>query len=280
MTAQLQRKNYLANHANRLKNRYGSWAVVTGASSGIGYSIARCLAKAGINLILVARNSEVLENYALELRSLYEIEAKVAVIDLAKDTGLKMLDLITRELDIGLLVAAAGFGSSGSFINTSLENELSMLAVNCQSLVALTWYFGRRFAAQRRGGIVLLSSIVAFQGMPNASHYAATKAYVQTFGEALHYELAPLGVDVLTSAPAVTKTKFAHRANMQVGAAISPETVAEQTLQALGRKVTVLPGLLSKILVYSLAPLPRSLRVQIMGNVMRGMTKHQRIQQK
>jgi short-subunit dehydrogenase len=274
MTSTSEGNNYLVGRGNRLNKRYGSWGVVTGASSGIGYSIARCLAKSGINLVLVARSKDVLEDYALELRSLYKIETKVAVIDLAVETGIKALDLMTHELDVGLLVAAAGFGSSGSFLNASLEHELSMLAVNCQSLMALTWYFGRRFSDRRRGGIVLLSSIVAFQGMPNASHYAATKSYVQTLGEALHYELAPVGVDVLTSAPGVTQTNFAHRANMKVGSAMSPEIVAEETLKALGRKITVFPGLLSKILFYSLSPLPRWLRVKIMGNVMYGMTRH------
>lgn len=276
MTSQLQRKHFLNKQTSRLKQRYGSWGVVTGASSGIGHAIALCLAKAGINLVLVARSKDILENYALELRSHYGIETMVAAIDLAQETGVKTLDQMTHDLNIGLLVAAAGFGTSGSFLDASLAQELDMLAVNCQALMALTWYFGRRFADQRRGGIVVLSSIVGFQGMPNASHYAATKAYVQALGEALHYELAPMGIDVLASAPGVTQSNFASRANMQVGTAMSPETVAEQTLQALGQKATVLPGLLSKVLVYSLVPLPRWLRVRIMGSVMHGMTKHQK----
>jgi short-subunit dehydrogenase len=183
---------------------------------------------------------------------------------------------VTRELDVGLLVAAAGFGPSGSFLTAQLDQELEMLAVNCRALLALTWHFGRRFAQRGRGGIVLMSSIVGFQGMPFAAHYAATKAYVQTLAEALSVELAPLGVDVIASAPGPTNSGFAARAGMQMGMALRPEDVAQATLNALGRQPTVLPGLLSKLLVYALVPLPRWVRVRIMGEVMAGMTKHQR----
>jgi short-subunit dehydrogenase len=113
-----------------------------------------------------------------------------------------------------------------------------------------------------------------FQGMPNAAHYAATKAYVQALAEALYVELSPLGVDVLASAPGPTNSGFAARAGMRMGMALNPSDVAQSTLDALGRKSTVLPGFLSKLLTYALVPLPRWGRVRIMGRVMRGMTKH------
>jgi short-subunit dehydrogenase len=118
-----------------------------------------------------------------------------------------------------------------------------------------------------------MSSIVGFQGTPNAAHYAATKAYVQTLAEALHVELAPLGVDVLASAPGPTASGFAARARMQMRVALEPEDVARSTLEALGRTSTVLPGALSKLLAYSLVQLPQWARVRIMGRVMDGMTR-------
>jgi short-subunit dehydrogenase len=153
-----------------------------------------------------------------------------------------------------------------------------MLAVNCEALVSLSWYFGRQFRQRGRGGLILMSSIVGFQGMPFASHYAATKAYVQTLAEGLSIELRRHGVDVLASAPGPTESGFAERANMKMGKALRPVDVAQRTLNALGRKTTVLPGFLSKLLRYSLAPLPRWARIRIMGKVMRGMTKHQQIE--
>jgi uncharacterized protein len=264
----------MGNWQRRLQTRYGTWAVVTGASSGIGYEMGLRLAEAGLNLVLVARSQAVLEQMAKDLGDRHKIDVRVVVMDLAAETGVETLATKTQDLDVGLLVAAAGFGTSGSFLQADLNQEMDMLNVNCRSLLGLTWYFSRRFAQQRRGGIVLMSSIVGFQGMPFAAHYAATKAYVQTLAEALYVELAPMGVDVIASAPGPTKSGFADRAGMNMGKALSAAEVAEGTLKALGRKSMVLPGFLSKLLTYSLVPLPRWARVRIMGGVMKSMTQH------
>ncbi|MEL6179942.1 MAG: SDR family NAD(P)-dependent oxidoreductase, partial [Myxococcota bacterium] len=142
-------------------------------------------------------------------------------------------------------------------------------------LLALTHHYGRRFAAQKRGGIILMSSLLAFQGVPRAAHYAATKAYVQTLAEGLRLELAPYTVDVLACAPGPVHSGFAERANMRMGVALKPEDIALATLSALGRRTTVRPGWLSKLLEGSLALLPRWGRVRILAQVMGGMTQHQ-----
>jgi uncharacterized protein len=257
----------------RLLNRYGTWAVVTGASSGIGREMAIKLAEAGLNLVLVARSQNVLEQMAATLSLGYRIEIRVICADLGQKKAIEMVEKQTNDLDVGLFIAAAGFGTSGSFLDANLEQELDMLDVNCRALMAMSLHFGRRFAQQRRGGMVLMSSIVGFQGNPYTAHYAATKAYVQTLAEALHLELAPLGVDVLAAAPGPTRSGFASRARMQMGAALQPEDIAMPILNALGRRSTILPGFLSKLLVYSLLPLPRWGRVRMMGMVMKGMTK-------
>ncbi len=266
------RKQY---RASNLSKRYGSWAVVTGASSGIGRELALRLAESGLNLVLVARSKNVLEQMAIDLRDRYAIEVKVLAVDLSMNAGTKIILEETQNLDIGLLVAAAGFGTSGAFLDSSIEIEIEMLNVNCRSLLELTWHFGKRFVERGKGGIVLMSSIVGFQGTPFAAHYAATKAYVQTLAEALHIELAPMGIDVIASAPGPTNSGFAERAGMKLGMALNPIDVAQATLDALGKKPTILPGFISKLLTYSLAFLPRWAKVQIMGGVMRDMTKHQ-----
>lgn len=254
--------------------KYGPWAVVTGASSGIGREIALCLAEAGLNLVLVARSRDVLEHIASDVTARYGIEARVIDLDLVGEKAIEEIETATSNLDVGLLVAAAGFGTSGPFLNAILEQEIEMLHVNCQVLLALSLHFGQRLAKRGRGGMILMSSIVGFQGVPNAAHYAATKAYVQSLAESLHVELSPLGVDVLASAPGPVNSGFAARADMKMGAVLKPVDVARPTLDALGRKSTVLPGLLSKLILFSLAPLPRWIRVQIMGKVMGSMTKH------
>lgn len=257
----------------RFLHRYGPWAVVTGASSGIGRETAIQLAAAGLNLVLVARTKPALDQLAAELMAKHDVEAWVLPFDLAAESVATEIDNVTTNLDVGLVVAAAGFGTSGPFLDTPDDAEFDMLAVNCRAVFALTRLFGRRFAARGRGGIVLFGSVVGFQGTPHAAHYAATKAYVQSLGEALSVELAPLGIDVLASAPGPTHTGFAARAGMTMGAALTPAAVAKATLAALGRRQTVLPGFLSKLLGYALATAPRWLRVRIIGGVMKGMAK-------
>lgn len=272
--AEVREMSSLDRRRERLRNRYGSWAVVTGASSGIGREMALRLAEAGLNLVLVARSRGTLDQIAANFVTHRGIEVRVIGIDLAQQAAVEAVEAATRDLDVGLLVVAAGFGTSGPFIGTSLEKELEMLDVNCRALLEMSLRFGRRFAKRGHGGMILMSSLVGFQGTPNAAHYAATKAYVQTLAEALHVELAPLGVDVLASAPGPTESGFAARAGMRMGVALKPVDVAQPTLDALGRKSTVLPGMLSRLLAYSLVPLPRWARVRIMGRVMSGMTQH------
>ncbi len=255
-------------------SHYGPWAVVTGASDGIGRAIAQQLAEAGMDLVLVARRRPELEELALELHHRHRVATRVVTADLADPAGVEAVFRATDGLDVGLLVAAAGFGTSGPFLQASLDTELQMLDVNARAVTAMAHGFGRRFAARGRGGIVLMSSLVAFQGVPGAAHYAATKAYVQTLGEGLHAELKPHGVDVLCSAPGPTRSGFAARADMQMGLAQGAEQVARGTLRALGKRMTVRPGWLAKFLEYALK-LPRALRVAIMRRVMGGMIRHQ-----
>lgn len=252
--------------------RYGPWAVVTGASDGIGRGAARHLAEAGLHLVLVARRGAVLEALADVLRARHGVEVRVVEADLGTEAGLRAVEDAAEELDVGLLVAAAGFGTSGPFLESDLGRELDLLAVNGRAVLRGAHVFGRRFAARGRGGIVLFGSVVGFQGTPYAAHYAATKAYVQTLAEGLHVELAPRGVNVLASAPGPTASGFAKRAGMHMAVTLDADAVARTTLNALGRRQTVLPGWLSKLLRGALMPLPRWARPRILAGVMRGIT--------
>jgi hypothetical protein len=254
--------------------RYGQWAVVTGASEGIGRAFARDLAQAGINVVLVARRAQLLQELALELERAHGVETLAIAADLAVPHSIDALVTRTAELDVGLLVAAAGFGTSGRFIDALLDAELEMIDLNCRAVAALSHHFGVRFARRGCGGIVLLSSIVAFQGVPRAANYAATKAYVQSLAEGLRVELAPFGVDVLSSATGPVQSGFARRAEMVIGSAVSPAVVARGSLAVLHAAGTTRPGFLSKLLGWSLAVLPRSLRVRTMAIIMHSMTSH------
>lgn len=258
--------------------KYGAWAVVTGASDGIGREMAISLAKAGLNLVLVARRRAVLEQVAGELSTKHSIQTRIIDADLSDNAAVKRVNLETADLDVGLLVASAGFGTAGEFIASQLDDQLNMVDVNCRAVLAMSHEFGRRFVARGRGGIVLFSSLLAFQGVPRSANYAATKAYIQSLAEGLYVELKPLGVDVIASAPGPIHSGFAARANMNMQLGLKPESVAQETLDALGRKVTVRPGWLSKFLELSLAALPRMGRARAMGRIMQGMTSHQQAQ--
>lgn len=254
-------------------NKYGPWAVVTGASEGIGRALAEEVAARGLHVLLVARREEALQALGAELRGRYGVETEVLALDLARPEAVETLLARSSSREAGLLVACAGFGSSGAFLEGEVGTELEMLDVNCRAVLALSHAFGRRFAAQGRGGLILMSSIVAFQGVPFSANYAATKAYIQSLAEALHLELAPLGVDVLAAAPGPIHSGFAARAGMKMGTALAPRDVAGATLRALGRRMTVRPGWLSKALELALQ-VPRWARVRIMRLVMGGMIKH------
>lgn len=259
----------------RLKERYGPWAVVTGASSGIGRELTERLAESGLNVVINARGATELAALEARLTADYPVSVITVAADLSEATGVQRVLDATQSLAVGLLVASAGYGTSGPFLRADIGEEQRMLRVNCEALLMLTYAYSQRFAAQKRGGIILMSSLVGFQGVPFAANYAATKAYVQSLAEGIGVELRSYGVDVLAAAPGPVNSGFGQRANMNMGQALTPAQVGVPILQALGRQSTVLPGLLTKILTYSLRLVPRWGKVRIMKLVMEGFTKHQ-----
>lgn len=252
------------------QRRYGPWVVVTGASEGIGQAFARALAAEGFQLFLVARRQAALERLAQELAP---AEVRVLAVDLSTERGIAELEERTAELDVGLLVAAAGYGSSGEFLDLPVGGELQMIDLNCRAVAALAHTFGQRLRRRGRGGMVLFSSLVAFQGVARSTTYAATKAWVQSFAEGLALELRPHGVEVLSVAPGPVASGFAARAQMTMTLTDPPADVARGALRALGRGGTVRPGRVSKLLGWSLAMLPRWGRVAVMARIMAGMAK-------
>lgn len=257
-----------------LLSAYGPWAVVTGATSGIGRELAYELARNHFSLLLHGRDTTRLIEVSKQCKTLGAIEIRTIQADLAESAGIQsVLDACTG-LDVGLLIASAGFGTSGPFHSSALDHELAMVRVNAEAVVALVHRFANRFIARKRGGIILLSSLVAFQGVPNSAHYAATKAFIQSFGEGIAVELKPFGVDVLCAAPGPVASGFGSRANMRMEGAMPAADIAKPILSALGRKTTVHPGWLTKVLTYSLKTVPRWAKIRILTQVMRGMTAH------
>ena len=147
-----------------------------------------------------------------------------------------------------------------------------MIALNCTCVMTMVHHYAPLMVRRGRGGVMLIASLLAFQGTPYAAHYAATKAYVQCLGEALNIELRGAGVKVLVSSPGPTATGFAERARMRLGKTMSAASVAKASLDALGRSGTLLPGGLTKALRGAMFGLPRGAKVWMMGRIMKGMT--------
>jgi len=255
-----------------LKARFGPVALITGASDGIGRAFAEALAADGLDLILVARREAQLNDLARKLVQAHGVAVDVIAADLSEAGAVAGILACTAGKPIGLLVAAAGFGSVGPFLDLDAASEAGMVDVNCRSVVELVHGMASRMAHTGRGGIVLFSSVVGFSGAPFSATYAATKGFVQSFAEGLAVELRPRGISVLSVAPGPVGTGFAARAGMQMGAAAKPESVARVSLRALAWGGTVRPGFLAKLLGWSLAALPRWGRVRVLGLIMRGMT--------
>ena len=261
---------------DRLKKNYGNWVLVTGATSGIGRELAEKFGEAGFRLVITARREIELYELSTMLFDRFKTETIPVIGDLSNSEDIKALQNETNNLNIGIVVLNAGFRTSGKFMDADIEQEINMLDLNCKSILKMAHHFANRMKSQQgRGAIVLMSSMVAFQGVPNAANYAATKAYVQSLGEALSIELKKEGIDVLSAAPGPVASGFADRANIKMTRALKPEDVGIPIINAIGSKQTILPGFLTKFLVYNLRMTPRWTKTLIMGKVMEGFTKHQ-----
>jgi len=256
----------------------GPWALVTGASDGIGRATARELAAKGFNVVLVARSKARLDALARDLIADHGVEAAAIAIDLGQAEGVAQMTCALARTgvplkEIGVAILAAGFGTAGALADVDIEVERDMLRVNCDAVLQLSHLFAGCMAARGAGHLVLFGSIVGFQGNAMTANYAATKAYAQTLAEGLAIEMAPKGVSVQAVAPGPIASGFAARAGLTISQASTPEVAGKAIVRRLGRSGTIRPGLLSKVLGYTLGATPRPLRVRIMSGIMSGMAK-------
>jgi uncharacterized protein len=227
---------------------HGKWALITGASAGIGEALAEELAAGGTNLVLTARRKGRLEALAQRLASSHKIEAQVFPADLSDPAAPEKIFAITRDkgIEVELLVNNAGFGKYGEFHSVPKERLLEMVQVNCSTVVHLTHLFVQGMVARSRGDILILASTASFQAVPYISTYAATKAFDLLFAEGLAEELKPYGIRVCALCPGSTESefhvvagqdKFIHRAE-------TAKKVARTGLRALAAgKSYVISGL-------------------------------------
>ncbi len=249
--------------------------LITGASSGIGEVFARKLAARGHNLLLVARSEDKLINLCNELGRIQSTRTQYVAMDLSEPDAPAQLfeETLKRELEIDFLINNAGFGSMGDFAKFDLQRELDMIDLNVRSLVELTHRFLVPMRERKNGAIINVASTAGFQPIPFMATYAATKAFVLSFTEALWEENRPHGVKVMALCPGVTETNFFEAARMQKPPARvsqAPEAVVDVALRALARgKSSVISGWTNFFMVETERLAPRSLTLRTVGMVLR-----------
>jgi short-subunit dehydrogenase len=232
--------------------QFGPWAVVTGASSGIGREFAHQLAAEGINVVLVARRLTILQDLAAELAARYNVDSRVVAVDLSNPAALTPIADATADIDVGLLVSNAGVALSGPFLDSSLQAQREILRLNTAAHLGLCHHFGERLGRRGRGGILLVSALGAVHGVPYMANAAATKAYVTSLGAGLHGELAKHGVHVTVLHPGPTRTPALGDLGLDPEklpiSPMAPDVCAREALRALARnRASCIPGRINRV---------------------------------
>lgn len=235
------------------RKKFGRWALVTGASSGIGEGFAKLLAEDGLNLVLVARRKKELTELARELEFQYHTQTRIIPADLAEASSIAAIEEHTADIDIGLLISNAGTGNVSRFFDTSLEQAKRIVQLNAVSHVSLVHHFGQKMVMRRQGGILLTGALGAVGGVPYMANEAGTKGYIESFGKSLHAELKQHGVHLTVLVTPPTETPVFYKLGFTLeNSPISPLTVEKCVTESLvalaANKVTVLPGLRFRII--------------------------------
>src|SRR5580693_3228407 len=235
------------------KERFGPWALVTGASPGIGKEFARQIAASGINIVLVARREDLLKEVGVEFSKRSRVEHRVVVLDVSREDFIRQLAPATNDLDIGLVISNAGTGNPGEFLKLDRELLQATLRLNTMAHLDITHHFGVKLAKRRRGGLLLVGAMGAENGIPCMANDGAAKAYVHSLGEALHYEFKPLGVYVTVLAAGVTNTavidKFCLNPHTMPMTPMSVDQCVSEGLSGLRKnRSRVVPGRLNRIM--------------------------------
>jgi short-subunit dehydrogenase len=255
------------------KKKYDSYALVTGASSGIGKALATELAGRGLNLVLVARNLDKLETLASILKQQFRVEVKCLSLDLSQDGAIDTLVRETAALQIGLLVLNAAVMHAGGFLKNSFEQESYLVRFNTLVTTQIAHRIGNRLKQQQRGGILFVSSLAGTGPAPYEATYAASKAYISSLGRALSFELAKNGVDVSVLIPGMTDTEGLHTtanidySKMKGVSMMSAIDVAKAGVDGLGKTIDIIPGGKNKFAAFLFGLLPATVVTKMVGKM-------------
>jgi uncharacterized protein len=259
-----------------MKTPNKSCVLITGASSGFGEEFARQYAEQGHSLVLVARRLDRLQRLAEALRQQFRVDVVVERVDLSDVAAVSQLHQRLRERDIAIdiLINNAGHGLQGPFLGAQLDAALAMVQLDVASLTAVTHVFAQDMRTRGRGKILLVASLLAYQGVQNFAVYSAAKAYVLRLGEALHRELKRDGITVTALCPGMSDTGFATAAQQKITPALKllmmkPAPVVRAGIRALNAgRMSVVPGLANKAMVMFTWATPRWLHQAIFSRAM------------
>jgi short-subunit dehydrogenase len=253
---------------------YGPWALVAGASEGLGAAFAVEIARRGLSLLLIARGEVKLAALAQRLRAEHGVEVRTAAIDLGAPDLAARLVALTEGIEVGLAVYNAASSSVGEFVDLPLEAHLAAVDVNCRGPVVVAHTLGAPMARRGRGGIILMSSLAGTQGTPMVASYGATKAFNLVLAEALWDELRARGVDVMACRAGATRTPGyqASKPRSDTGPVMDPAEVVVGALDALGSRPSMVPGAFNRFASFFMGRLmSRRAAVTIMGSATRKM---------
>ena len=249
------------------RDRYGEWALVAGASEGLGASFAECLAKRGLDLVLLARRESLLDDLAAGLRDRYGVEVRPIAMDLARPDLADALAAATADLDLGVIVYNAAFVPVGRFVDADVDELERAVDVNVRAPVVVLQTLLPGLERRGRGAVILMSSLAGLQGTSRVAAYAATKAFNTILAEGLWQELREQGVDVIACCAGAVETPGYQRSGKgRVPGILNPDAVARRTLDALGRGPRVVPGLVNRLVAVLLTRLlPRKAAIRLMA---------------
>ncbi len=259
------------------KERYGDTALVAGASEGLGAAYANALAARGLNLVLIARRKQQLEETATQISKQHNVNVVPIVCDLAETNVIKRLQPYIGDININFLVYNAASSYIGPFLSTGLSTHKNIASVNMLTQLEMLYYFGGKMAEKHRGGIVIMTSIAGLQGSGYLSTYAATKAFSRGLAEGLWYEWKPKGIDVIAccagaiATPNYIATKPGKAGWLEPLPQL-PEKVVEECLNKIGKKPFFISGTGNKLAVFIMQNIfSKQKAVRVMGDSMKKM---------
>jgi uncharacterized protein len=256
------------------KERFGPWALVTGASSGIGKEFVRRIAASGINVVLVARRDALLAELGRAISQEFGVQYRALAMDLSQEGFIAGLADATHDLDIGLVVSNAGTPNPGEFLKLDRQLLQATLRLNTMAHLDIAHHFGAKLAERRRGGLILIGSMGAEMGVPFLANDGGAKAYIHSLGEALHYEFKPLGVYVTVVPPPLTNTavlaKLGFDPRTMPMKPMSVEQCVSEGLKALREnRSRIVPGRLNRFVdAFVPAFVKRTMTARMLGKAL------------